>query len=307
MNVWIWTLVTLGIGYLANAFRMIEPNEMAVRVLLGIPLRVEKFGLIFIVWPLEKLVIYPTKAVRFEFPDFEVITSAGKYDSRHYEKLTVTIKRPTLCFQWPNDKNLLQTYKNLPEPREVEKLQKEFEDIVVNTLRSHYSVFTWRQISKSPQTVYSDVLAALRESGDMTNPFFRGRVKPLEVSVKEVSLPPEITEAINRPEAARSRAEETVVIAKGEAAARRVLFNAIRQGDLPKEALLTLREMAKGKGTTFAMLPPEILQVFQGVLGQQTTPDELSKWFLGLLSEPDFREKLQKLLKKRLDEDSGEP
>ena len=74
MNVWIWTLVTLGIGYLANAFRMIEPNEMAVRVLLGIPLRVEKFGLNFIVWPLEKLVIYPTKAVRFEFPDFEVIT-----------------------------------------------------------------------------------------------------------------------------------------------------------------------------------------------------------------------------------------
>jgi len=317
MNVWIWTLAAFGVGYLLNAFRMIEPNEMAVRVLLGIPLRVEKFGLKFIVWPFEKLVTYPTKALRFEFPDFEVITSAGEYDSHYYEKITVTIERPTLYFQWPNDKNLLQAYKNLPGPMEVEKLRKEFEDIMVNTLRSHYSVLTWRQISKSPQTVYSDVLAVLRKSGDMTNPFFRGRVKPLSIEIKGVKLPPELATVINLPEAARFRAEETIItaeaeakriafIGKGEADARRAVFDAILQGELPKEALLTLREMAKGKGTTFAMLPPEILQVFQGVLGQQATPDVLSKWFLGLLSEPDFRQKLLKLLKKRLDEDSGE-
>ena len=318
MNVWIWTLVILGVGYLFNAFRVIEPNEMAVRVFLGLPHRVEKYGLKFIVWPFEQLVIYPTKVQQYEFPDFEIVTSVGEYLSHHYEKAVITIERPTLYFQWPiTDKGLIRAYKKLPEPRKIEKLHRFFQDIVTNTMRSVCSVLTWQELCEDPQVIYKEVIRRLQdpESGEV-NPFFRGGIKPLSVEIKDIKLPPELATVINLPAAAIFRKKETIIAAeaeaariatvgKGEADARRAVFDAIRKGELPKEALLTLREMAKGKGTTFAMLPPEILQVFQGVLGQQTTPDGLSKWFLGLLSEPDFREKLQKLLKKRFDEDSG--
>jgi regulator of protease activity HflC (stomatin/prohibitin superfamily) len=317
MNVWIWTLVTFGIGYLFNAFRVVKPNEVAVRILFGLPRGVEKYGLKFIIWPFEQLVAYSTKALLLEFPDFEVTTSAGKYCGHRREKATVIIERPTLYFQWPADENLLHAYKNLPKPTETEKLQRIFQDIVTNTIRSVCGALTWQELVENPQVIYKKVLAILQDpNADATNPFFRGSVKPLSVEIKGIKLPPELATVINLPEAARFRAEETIIIAeaeakriafvgKGEAEARRVLFDAILQGELPKEALLTLREMAKGKGTT-VVLPSEILQVFQGVLGQQATRDELSKWFSGLLTKPDFQQELLKLLKNRLDEDSGE-
>ncbi len=304
-------------GYLLNAFRIVKPNEVAVRILFGLPRHVEKYGLKFIIWPFEQLVTYPTKALLFEFPDFEVTTSAGEYRGHRCEKAVVTIERPTLYFQWPADENLLHAYKNLPGPMETEKLQRLFQDIVANTIRFVCGMQTWEELVGNPSVIYKEALAILQDpNADATNPFFRGGIKPLSIEIKGVKLPPELAAVINLPEAARFRVEETVItaegeakriafIGKGEAEARRVLFDAILQGELPKEALLTLREMAKGKGTT-VVLPSEILQVFQGVLGQQATPNELSKWFLGLLSEPDFRKKLEKLLKKRLEEDSGE-
>ena len=176
---------------------------------------------------------------------------------------------------------------------------------------------TWQELVENPQVIYKRVLTILQDpDADTTNPFFRGGVKPLSVEIRGVRLPPEFASVINLPGAARFRAEETIIaaeaeskriafIGKGEADARRAVFDAILQGELPKEALLTLREMAKGKGTT-VVLPSEILQVFQGVLGQQTTRDEVSKLFSGLLTKPDFRQKLLELLKKRLNEDSGD-
>jgi len=312
MGVWIWSLVALAIAYLFNTFRVIKPNEVAVRILFGLARHVEKYGLKFIMWPFEQLVIYPTKALLFEFSDFEVTTLTGEYQGHRYEKAVVTIERPTLYFQWPADDGLLNAYKNLPGPTETEKLQRIFQDIVTNTMRFVCGALTWQELVENPQVIYKKVLAALQNPrANATNPFFRGSVKPLSVEIKGVKLPPELSAVINLPGAARFRAEETVIaaeaeakriafIGKGEADARRAIFDAILQGELPKEALLTLREMAKGKGTTFAMLPPEILQVFQGVLGQQVAPDDLSKWFSGLLSESEFRQKLLKLLKKSL-------
>jgi len=314
--VWAVSLMALAVAsaifYAGNSFRQISMNQQAISC-RGKKIRCLKGPTwTWTFWPFERFVLYP-KVVRMEFPDFQVTTKEFEQDGRRWEKVLVTVETPTLYFEWPDGSGLKKAFKNLPGPDETEKLHDIFKEIIINTLRSHYSALTWQKISENPRQVYPEVLKQLREDKDMTNPFYRGGVTPLEVSVQGIKLPRELEEVISRPEAATFRAKETVTtaegeakriasIGKGEADARRAVFDAIRQGELPKEALLTLREMAKGKSTKFVMFPPEILQVFQGVLGQRATPDELSKLFSMLLADRDSRQKLLKLL----NEDSGE-
>jgi len=300
------SVVALIVAYAANSFRLVPMNKQAISC-WGKNIRCLKGPTwIWIFWPFERFVLYP-KVVRMEISDFQVTTKESEQNGRRCKKVLVTVEKPTLYFEWPKGPGLKKAFNNLPGPDEAEKLHDIFKEIIINTLRSHYSKLTWQEISENPRQVYSDVLKQLREYEDMTNPFYRGGVIPLEVSVQGIKLPWELEEVISRPEAATFRAKETVITAeadakrmafvgKGEADARRAIFDSILQGELPKEALLTLREMAKGESSKFVVLPPEILQVFQGVLGQQAPPDELSKWLSGLLAEPDFRQKLLKLL-----------
>lgn len=306
------SVAALVVAYAANSFRQVPMNHQAISC-LGKKIRCLKGPTwTWILWPVGRFVLYP-KVVRMEFPDFQVTTKEFEHDGRRWEKVMATVEKPTLYFKWPTGAGLKKAFENLPGPDEMEKLHDIFKEIIINTLRSHYSALTWQEISENPRRVYQEVLKQLREDKDMTNPFCRGGVTPLEVSVQGIKLPRELEEVISRPEAATFRAKETVITAgaeakriafvgKGEAEARRAIFDAILQGELPKEALLTLREMAKGKSTKFVMLPPEILQVFQGVLGQQATPDESSKLLSRLLADRDSRQKLLKLLNK----DSGE-
>jgi regulator of protease activity HflC (stomatin/prohibitin superfamily) len=305
--VWIVSLLALGVAYASISFRQVPMNHQAISC-LGKKIRCLKGPTwTWILWPVERFVLYP-KVVRMEFPDFQVTTKESEYGDHRWEKVLVTVEKPTLYFKWPAGAGLKKAFKNLPGPDETEKIHNIFKEIIINTLRSYYSALTWQEISENPRQVYPDVLNQLREDKDMTNPFYRGGVEPIEVSVQGIKLPRELEEVISRPEAAAFRAKETVITAEatakqisfvgeGEANARRAIFDAIRQGELPKEVLLTLREMAKGKSTKFVMLPPEILQVFQGVLGHQATSDELSR----LLDDSDFRQKLLQMLG-----DSGE-
>jgi len=305
MAIWVWTLGALFVAYFINCFRIIGPNEVAVRIFFGIPRRVVRYGPKIIFWPFEKLVIYPTKALEFEFDDLEVTTSAGEYGGYFCEKAVVVVERPTLYFQWPHDDDdtLTQSYKNLPGPNEMDELKDIFEEIVINTIRRLYSPLTWKQVNENPQMVYDEVIQILKDPKRGTaNPFFRGGVKPLSVEVKGIRLPEELRAVITRPEVARHLAQETVTMRKAEAEgieligkstaeARRALFEAIHQRDMPKEALLTLREIAN-KGTTFAILPPDVFRLFDGILGRKSTEKDVVE----ILRDPDVLREIKRML-----------
>jgi len=261
-----WKFPELGLGisamavaWLSFCVKIVGPTEKAISVFLGKPWRNLNSGLNFILWPMEKLVVYPTKQQELELEPIEVVT---KKDISH-SQAAIKVKL-TFYFFWPD--NLTSALVKGASPDTIKGL---FQEAIYNALRSVIIGMTWEtcysekdKIGKEALDILFDTSSPIKEAGIEKNKIF---------TAIEVFLPKELIANLTAPEVAGLKAdarkkeavgEKEFILAQkqAEAEGRKLVFDSI--GDnMAKEALFTLREMSQGTSNTILFgLPPELYE-----------------------------------------------
>lgn len=325
-------LLALITVYFILCLRIVKENQRGIKVLFGKPRKTFTSGLRFIWWPFEKFVIYPTTQQEIEIKDVKLVTMAKKYEGEKHGAAGITLDA-SVYFFWPKD--LFSPVVNGPDPQSPENIFNFFEETISDALRSVAGKMTWREVIQERKkltegicnilkngTVISDPKTNSSDSFTQENPFQKSGITELYAVIKEINLPPALNEAITAPEIARLKADAResegsgerryltavgegkkaarAAEGKGEAAARKAIFDAIEaagEKGLAKEALLSLREMAKGTSNTILFgLPPQLYEGLADAMGGKR-PEELFK----LLSK-EQAEKLIELLSKKIGE-----
>ncbi len=288
MNIMVLGIVTIFIACLAFCIRIVREDERAIKVFLGRPGKTVSSGLCLILWPLQKLIIYSTKQQELEIPKRSVITRTGDYgegkEKHTHGAARITIEA-VIYFFWPDD--LKQAVAKGPNPTSKEKMVDFFEEATADALRVAAGKMTWRECVENRKKMADEVRAILIGSilEPSNSPFAESGITKLYIVIKEIELPENLKEAITAPEVARLKAlarqkdgegerDFTELQGEGRAKARKAIFDVI-EGNVDKEVLLTLREMAQGTSNTILFgLPPEIYETLARAMGGKR-PEEL--------------------------------
>ncbi|MDD2753167.1 MAG: SPFH domain-containing protein [Candidatus Portnoybacteria bacterium] len=277
-----WGFAALGAAWAVFCIKIIGPTEKAIGIFLGEPSRELTSGIRFIFWPLEKLAIYPTKQQEVELNLIEVIT---KKVGRAHSSAAITIK-PTFYFFWPDKfEKLKQALEKGANP-DKDSVKDLFQEAIFNALRSVIIQYDWETCYSERDKITQEVLGILCCSGPIQA---AGIEKEQMFLAIEVFLPKDLVANINAPEIAALKAaakkeeaegEKAFAIAQkqAEAEGRKLVFASIGD-EMAKEALFTLREMAKGTSNTILFgLPPELYETVKAATrGADIDVDHLLK------------------------------
>jgi regulator of protease activity HflC (stomatin/prohibitin superfamily) len=291
MGTLILGIVVIVVVWIAFCVRIVSEDERAIKVFLGKPGITVSSGLRFIFWPFQKLVVYSTKQQELEIPERSVITKTGKFgdegekeENKHTHGAASIIVKAVVYFFWPDD--LKQAVTKGPNPNSKEKMIDFFEEATADALRVAAGGMTWRECIENRKKI-AEKIHEILIGEDSGSPFAESGITKLYIVIKEIELPEDLKKAITEPEIARLKAlakehegEGEKKYAKlkgdGEAEARKAIFGAI-EGNVDKEVLLTLRQMAQGTSNTILFgLPPEIYETLARAMGGKR-PEDLLK------------------------------
>lgn len=131
-----------------------------------------------------------------------------KQNAEEYDAAEIPVGA-TLYFWWP-DKDLKEAFQFGPspgdpeDPKYIEKLKKEFEDVIMGSLREIVGDMTWGEVISRREQIAKRLKERLMESG---SPFDRAKIKNFYVVISEVDLPEDLKKLLTRRQEEKLKAE----------------------------------------------------------------------------------------------------
>lgn len=227
-----------------------KAQARAVLVRFGQPIDVLEAGLQVILWPIDQLVVYPTKQYLLTFgfgkvhsKREEIETSSGKVEI--YETALMEVEA-NLYFAWAKGRSLLTNFERLPTPTgnfedDTSMLTAFFEPTVSDGLRAVMARRNHKYNREEKDKIENEIKNHLY--GQAGNPFLEGDVPrdQVDVIIREIGFTEEMEGAFSAPEVGRRRGEEAAaemsraLIATGEAYRRLGILGRIFAPFLAKE------------------------------------------------------------------------
>ena len=254
MNVGIIVVVVIVFLWLSACLNVLREYERAVTFRLGRLLAVDKGpGLIFILWPIDKIIRVSLREVAWEMPPQDVITR---------DNVSVKVNA-VVFFRVLNAQKAIvqvQDYRNILEQLAQTSLRSVLGEVELDDLLSQRE-----KLNSRTQTIL-DV---------HTEPW---GVKVTKVEVKQVDLPQDMQRAIARQAEAERERRAKIINADGEYQASERLSEAA--SILAKEPititlryLQTLAEIGTERNTTIVFpIPVELLTALLGKASVHTAP-----------------------------------
>lgn len=270
------TLYALGtlILYIILGFRLVRENEIAVKVFLGKPQRIKRSGLRFVLWPLEWLTKFSLGIQELEYPDLiEVVTKKGSYNGENFGPAVLELQA-TLYFRWLQDDDLLETVRVIGDPNDKPALRDLFQETFFDAVRSAGGSRVWKDLTEN-QKDYADKVAEVLKN-EPQDPVRLARLTDLRVVITKLKIPDDLKVSLTAEEAkarqGRGEKERLRLEGEGQAEARKAIFKVNKEMGMENEALLTLREMAKGTSNTIFFGMPEPLAALMNRILAPLTP-----------------------------------
>jgi regulator of protease activity HflC (stomatin/prohibitin superfamily) len=251
MNVGVIVVVVIVFLWLSACLNVLREYERAVTFRLGRLLKKDKGpGLIFIFWPIDKIIRISLREIAWEIPPQDVITR---------DNVSVKVNA-VLCFR------VLSAQKAVVE---LENFRYMIEQRAQTTLRSVLGEVELDDLLSQREKLNSRLQAIIDEQ---TEPW---GIKVTKVEVKAVDLPQEMQRAMARQAEAERERRAKIINADGEFQASEKLSEAA--GILAKEPititlryLQTLAEIGTERNTTIVFpIPVELLSA---LLRKTTAP-----------------------------------
>jgi regulator of protease activity HflC (stomatin/prohibitin superfamily) len=227
--------------------KILNPNERGIKVFLGTPRKAVDSGLIFIWWPLEKIVRITKERIELDFNVGEIITNPGLIDpgtefEERLERVRISVDSGIyISFGGKNfKKNLLQTIQYLPSNIWAKKLDKDalkeyFDQLVSSTIRTIGAKKTWVDINNRRGEFAEEVKEKLIEKDGTFD--LSGLADNIEVVITDVSLPNELQEAIRKVEIERKEKIRKIIESEGEKIKRINLAEAAKKEGFAQAAV----------------------------------------------------------------------
>ena len=279
--------ITLFVSWLAYNFRVVKENERAKPVFLGIIKKLIGSGPVFVLRPLEKLIIFPTGVQQIVFEHAGILTEKEEEGEKTSTVLPVT---PVLNFQYPwEDEGLTMAIRNAPPPTKkgLQELKNKIEEPFLDVVRTIGGHETYEWIMQNRIAFVEKVVEKLQEKKDLTQLIRLFQLKNPTVSMKHIDLSDAIKKALEQEAAAPAAGraigikekETRFGIAEGDAEIIRRKAETIKSfGDIGMqiEALSALRDGLQTGKSSMVIVPPEILSALGKSLGGQVS-SEMSK------------------------------
>jgi len=259
MNVAVIVIVVIFFIWVMNCLNVLREYERAVTFRLGRLLAIDKGpGLIFILWPIDKIIRISLREVAWEIPPQDVITRDN-----------VSVKVNAVVFF-----RVVSAQKAVVQ---VENYRYQVEQLAQTSLRSVLGEVELDDLLSQREKLNARLQTILDVH---TEPW---GIKVTRVEVKQVDLPQDMQRAIARQAEAERERRAKIINADGEFQASEKLAEAAQI--LAKEPititlryLQTLAEIGTERNTTIVFpIPVELLSVLMGKVGTQAAPAPQTK------------------------------
>ncbi len=259
MPIFVGLVVFVLFIWIVNCINVLREYERAVVFRLGrLQKGYQRPGLIFILWPIDKMVKVSLRIVAWDIPPQDVITRDN-----------VTVKVNAVVYYRVMDPQLAIV--------ELESYRYAVEQLAMTTLRSVLGEVELDDLLSQREKLNVRLQTILDEHTDAWG------IKVTKVEVKAVDLPQEMQRAIARQAEAERERRAKIIHADGEyQAAEKLAMAANRIAAEPVAITLrylqTLTEIGTEKNTTVVFpLPAELLSVFLGKAGAAPIPGGATK------------------------------
>lgn len=209
---WIWTIIKLSVfaaaplAWLILSIKIVRPEEMAIKALLGKPVSFCDSGFRFVPFFFGcYLARYPKTIYNLDYTAREVISKAGQYEEENYGAQVLKVDA-VVYLSFPKDKRYLIKILQAQVPIKKEDLVNWTEEAVVGALRAVFGRMTWREsvegitkVTKETEDLFKGVDGALLTAGF--------KAADLKLTIKEIKLPRELEDALPGVDRARLEAE----------------------------------------------------------------------------------------------------
>lgn len=263
------------------SFNIVDQNENGIAIIAGSPLYQTDSGLTWVPAFIGRVYRFPKQLVELELPTPAGIVTKAGVPNGETDKVERTTVSTTVSFRffYPDTTSaLIRAAATLPDPRNLPALITLFEEEVLNLVRTAGGELTWVDLATKRHEFSADVNRRMQDiiTNNANHLLTTSGIRNPSIAIKHLEFPPELKDALSKPEIARLLKIATITNAEGEKAAtklrgegvadaRRSLYDAIGTDTL-KEALFTLREMAQGPATTIFPIPTNLLDALSGIL-----------------------------------------
>jgi len=245
--------------WISACLNVLREYERAVTFRLGRLLKTDKGpGLIFILWPIDKIVRVSLRVLTWDVPPQDIITR---------DNVSVKVNA-VLYFR------VLSAQKAIVE---LENYRYAIEQLAQTTLRTVLGEVELDDLLSQREKLNARLQTILDEQTEAWG------IKVTQVQVKQVDLPQEMQRAIARQAEAERERRAKIINADGEYQASEKMSEAAavlaRQPiSVTLRYLQTLAEIGTEKNTTIVFpIPVELLSALLGKLGASPTPGEATK------------------------------
>ena len=198
-----------------KSLKIIGPAEMAVKVILGVPIKFCDSGLVFVPWFFGcKLVRYPKKIYSLDYPKRKVYSKEGTYKKKKYAAIPFIIDA-VAYMSFPRGSKLIEILRS-QIPTDEEKLKDWTEEAVDSALRTAIGRITWREAIEDIETLKRNVDAIFKaKDGALIKAGFRE--EDIKLAIEEIKLPENIEESLSKVEREKFESEAAEYTAKKRA------------------------------------------------------------------------------------------
>ncbi len=215
-------VVVLCVIWVLLSIKIVEPDQMAVKVILSKPKKVNKNGIAFVPFlpRLNYLVKYPLKSFSLDYQKREVIASSGNYEGADYgaQKIWVDV---SAYIEFPREKGdeaehpLIEVYRSAV-PTEEEELKSWTEQDVISSVRSVFGRHVWKEGVDNMEKLNGEVTEIYASpEGPMNSVGFRA--EGVKIVVTRIILSEELMKSLEEPERRRLEADASINVARTRA------------------------------------------------------------------------------------------
>lgn len=279
--------------WLVLCVQVVKEKERAKPVLLGNIGKKISFGAVLVLFPLEKLIRFPTDVQQISLTEAEggagIQTKAGVDESKRPLPSIVLPVEPVANFRWPSDDNdLTEAIKNAPPPDDEAALKDVLEEPILDVIRTVGGQETYLWVLQN-RTEFADKVnkALLVEGSENLNDAKKAlarlirfaRLRDFAVSFKHMKIPEELKKQQVEEASAIHKGEAAKIVkikeGQGKAEAEAILRTAILDVLVDKkykdvavmlEQMKALVDASQGSKATF-VIPADILTALGSALG----------------------------------------
>lgn len=133
-----------------------------------------------------------------------------KKKAEDYDVAEITVSA-TLYFWWPQEEDdIKECFKfgpspgNPEDPKYIERLKKEFEDVIMGSLREIVGDMTWGEVISRREQIAKRLKERLMEPG---SPFEKAKIKNFYIVISELDLPDDLKKLLTKRQEERLKAE----------------------------------------------------------------------------------------------------